>query len=235
MRKKTYIWNIFLIVGIIIVIIAGIALYGIQKDYEAGQEDYHKLAQKAYQSSETGNEIPIDFESLQAINPDIIGWIWFENAGINYPIVQGKDNEIYLEMTADKQENKCGSIFMDYRCSSDFSDDHTIIYGHNMKDMSMFGSLKRYKTDDAFYEQNQSFVIYVPGKAYEYEIFSFYDVNSTDSVYHLNPSELLYKDMSRASYRDIKLIKERNNGKILTLSTCSEKGKRFIVNAVQIK
>jgi len=87
----------------------------------------------------------LKFDELQKKNKDIIAWIYCENTPINYPVLRCEDNSYYLNHLPDGQYNKNGSLFVDYRCSSNFSDFNTIIYGHNMKTEKMFGSLTNYK------------------------------------------------------------------------------------------
>ena len=96
-------------------------------------------------------ENPIDFDSLQEINPDVIGWLEMEAVDtINYPIVQGEDNDYYLHRTFQRTDNFAGSIFMDYMNKSNFGQRNTIVYGHNMKNGSMFGSLKNYRDQEVY-------------------------------------------------------------------------------------
>ena len=105
----------------------------------------------------------VDFDELLAVNPDTIGWIRFspEPAIINYPIVQGEDNEEYLHKTFSANENTLGAIFLNAGNSPDFSDRNSIVYGHRMKDGSMFRHLQDYE-DQSFWESNPYFYIYTP-------------------------------------------------------------------------
>lgn len=101
----------------------------------------------------------VNFLSLEAINPDVVGWIAAEGTEIDYPVVRGKDNDFYLRHLFMGEQNKLGSIFMDYRNHSDFSNKNTIIYGHNMKDGSMFSSLIKYK-DQHYYDKFPTMQLY---------------------------------------------------------------------------
>ena len=113
----------------------------------------------------------VDFEKLRKVNPDVVGWIRIEKLGISYPIVQGEDNEYYLAHTFYKKENKCGSIFMEAENQGDFSDQNTFVYGHNMKDKSMFARLNEFREEDTFHE-NPEFYIYTPAGVRKYKIYS---------------------------------------------------------------
>ena len=137
--------------------IAAVKLIDIGKEYYDGQKEYEEL--KAYikevpvcqpekmtgdePEKETGKEI--DFEGLRKINEDLVAWIQIPGIGVDYPVVQGEDNEYYLYHTFQKENNKAGSIFLDYRNHDDFTDRRVILYGHNMKDGSMFSNLKQYQ------------------------------------------------------------------------------------------
>jgi len=110
---------------------------------------------------ETGKEI--DFEGLRKINEDLVAWIQIPGIGLDYPVVQGEDNEYYLYHTFQKENNKAGSIFLDYRNHDDFTDRRVILYGHNMKDGSMFSNLKQYQ-DSVFRKNSDSAYLYLPEK-----------------------------------------------------------------------
>lgn len=100
-------------------------------------------------------DVKVEFDKLKAENPDVIGWIRFDNQdelGINYPILYSGDNEKYLRTDLYGNSHIAGCIFLEGLNKSDFSDYYNIIYGHNMNDGSMFGSLKKYK-DDGFWKR----------------------------------------------------------------------------------
>ena len=109
--------------------------------------------------------LQVDFAALQAINPDIVGWIYIEALDISYPVVQGEDNDFYLHRTFEKKDNFAGSIFVEYRNSGDFTDPNTIIYGHNMKNQSMFGKLKLLKEWEE-YKDSMYFWVMTPDYSY---------------------------------------------------------------------
>ena len=98
----------------------------------------------------------VQFDELLKTNGDVIAWIYGANTHINYPVVQGSDNDYYLRHLLDGTWNDNGSIFMDCANSADFSDQNSLIYGHNMHDGSMFGQLVRYRDED-FYKAHPTF------------------------------------------------------------------------------
>jgi len=205
--------------------------------------DKNETRQKAKKQAENSGEFDyrkfkIDFDNLKKVNEDIIGWIRFDKNGINYPVLQGRDNEEYLRILPDKTKNASGSIFMDYLCSSDFSDSHTIIYGHNMKNLSMFGRLKQYRTVEGYYEKNRYFTIYTPEQTCRYEIFAWYEAGVEDSVYQIGfTDEDAFGEfvalMLERRYQDTDVTADEKD-KIVTLSTCSAAGKRFVVHGKMI-
>ena len=254
--KKRY---VSILLGILCIGIAVFLLWHMQSEYKESDRFYQKLedralkkdagsqhskqneqiVQKAEDSEKQASaadaaSLEIDFDALKQVNGDIIGWILFDNNGISYPILQGKDNEKYLYRLADGTKSKAGSIFMDAACSPDFSDAHTIIYGHNMKNLSMFGKLKWYRTKRGYYENNRYFTIYTPDRVLRYEIFSWYEANADDMVYQVGfqPDGFFLtfiEKMVKRSSRNTGVTVDEND-KIVTLSTCSANGKRFVVH-----
>ncbi len=121
------------------------------------------------------------FNKLLEINPDIVGWIEVEETNINYPILQADNNDYYLNRNYLKEESRAGSIFLDYRNDVEESNKNSVIYGHRMKDGSMFGQLKKYLNEDFFY--NHSTILYdTLYESYELEVFSAYKT-TTDFYY----------------------------------------------------
>ncbi|MBQ6376665.1 MAG: class B sortase [Lachnospiraceae bacterium] len=178
--------------------------------------------------------ISVDWKELGEINPDIVGWLYVDALpGINYPICQSSDNDFYLHRTFRQQYLFAGSIFEDCHNRSDFTDPNTIVYGHNMRNGSMFGSLKQLK-DPAKYEAAPYFWILTPKGNYRYHIFSIFTTDVSSDVYVLydqNGSEFLAweKRIAAASEAafDIPLSK---NDKTVILSTCtSDSSKRNVV------
>lgn len=115
----------------------------------------------------------VDFAALRAFNLYIIAWIYIKETSINYPVVQGVDNSYYLKHMADGSYNDSGAIFVDFRSESDFSDSLTIIYGHNMKNGTMFSGLAKYKKQK-FYDEHPVALILPPEKNYQLEFFAGY-------------------------------------------------------------
>lgn len=187
----------------------------------------------------TEEQIMQAIRTLKEQNEDVIGWISFDNLDISYPIMQGVDNNEYLRHTFSKKYNKAGSIFMEAENTSDFEDCHTIIYGHNMKNLSMFGQLKYYK-DDGFYDEHQYFTIYTEENVYRYQIFAYYDISATGDVYAIGFAHdavfgEFVNNMVTRSYYDTG-VEVAESDKVITLSTCStSEENRFVVNAKRVE
>ena len=173
-------------------------------------------------------EIPpleIDFDELQAINPDIIGWLYVEAIpSISYPILQGEDNDYYLHRTFRREALFPGSIFAECLNSPDFTDPHTIVYGHNMRNGSMFGMLKTMRTQEV-YDQSPYFWIFTPGASMRYKIFSAFETSATGDVYVLysrTGSEFLEWEKRWQEASQVKNeVPLKEHDRVVTLSTCT--------------
>ena len=253
-RKKTdIITTAIFLVGIGLVIFAGIRLYGIFSDYHKSNKIYNNLEdefvtvlpQEETDSTENSEEeeLPwyqyakVDLEGVQQTNPDAVGWILFENEKISYPVLYSGDNDTYLRTAIDKSYATAGSIFMEGANNPDFEDCHTIIYGHNMKNLSMFGRLKYYK-DEGYYEDHMYFQIFTNDAIYRYQIFAYSDVPEDSTIYRVPfaPGEeytQFINDLYRHSYVDSG-VTVTDSDKIITLSTCAATGYRFVVHAVRV-
>ena len=170
--------------------------------------------------------ITVDWDELKAINRDIVGWICVDALPtINYPVCRGEDNEFYLHHTFRKEYLFAGSIFMDSMNSGDFSDPNTVVYGHNMKNGSMFNTLKELNSQEK-YDESPYFWILTPKGDYRYHIFSVTTAGTTSQAYLLyrfNGEELLgwARDMKNRSNvkNDVSL---KASDKIVSLSTCTQ-------------
>ena len=111
----------------------------------------------------------MDFEGLLAVNDDIIGWIYIENTDISYPVLCGRDNQQYLFQSYEKKYLTAGSIYIDYRCSRDFTDSRTVIYGHNMHNGSMFGKLDKFTKESYMKEHPYVYILLPSGETLKYE------------------------------------------------------------------
>ena len=238
--------NIILVIAIVVFVVSAYKLYGIFSEYNKGDKEYQKIQDlviNTEKKDDTKEEaFSVDFEKLLEMNSDVVGWIRFdEPSEINYPVVQGRDNEEYLKRTFEANTNKLGTLFVDVNNPGDFSGRNTFIYGHNMKNGSMFAQLLKYK-DDSFYKEHPYFYIYTPdGKVRTYEIFSAGVVKDTSDSYIMDYAD----DAAFQTYIDY--IKQQSAyptsaevttaSKIVSLSTCTNvrDDERFLVHGVMIK
>ncbi len=163
-------------------------------------------------------EFKIDWNKLESINRDIIGWIKIENTNINYPILKDSGNLKYLKQSYDGKYNKNGSIFTINK--DPFNENITTIYGHNMKSGIMFSELSKYMNKD-FFDEHASFIIYTKKQNYKATVFSCYSVDINVEENNLKTLDFkqeieYYKTKSKYQVNNI-----GNTQKIIKLSTCS--------------
>lgn len=175
----------------------------------------------------------VSFSVLKQENEDIVGWLYLEDSPINYPVVQSNDNDYYLRRLVNGEYNIAGSLFMDYRNDSNLEDNNTIIYGHNMKNNTMFGSLQEYKSQD-YYDNHKVMYYFTPRKNYIIELFTGYTISVESDIYDLSviDSSKLEKLISKSDFESNTKVTEED--KIITLSTCAYEydGARYIVMGV---
>ena len=162
-------------------------------------------------------QIQVDFEKLLAKYPDVVGYIYGANTGINYPVVKGIDNDYYLNHDYDGKTNNNGAIFLEQCCNSSFSNGNCIIYGHHMKSGLMFAALEKYKSQ-SFYDAHPCFYLYTPMQNYRLDIFAGSVVEGDSDIYALSPSAETIAAVAAKSTFNAKIGVPA--GKIVTLSTC---------------
>lgn len=175
---------------------------------------------------------PIDFTQLLSVNSDIVGWLRIRALDISYPVVQGKDNDYYLHRTFEKTDNFAGCLFVNSYNMGDFTDQNTIIYGHNMKNGSMFGKLKNFNDPEVF-KKSRYFWIFTPDFIYQYRIFSASVVDKTGLTYQISFTDDEFDQFISQAYsnsvvdnQDVTVTKE---DRIVTLSTCTgDDSTRFV-------
>ncbi|MDE6282252.1 MAG: class B sortase [Oscillospiraceae bacterium] len=180
----------------------------------------------------------IDLAALQAVNPDVVGWIYIPDTQLSYPLLYGTDNLFYLTHTWDRAYNSGGSIFVDYRCSPGLDTFHTIIYGHRMNNDSMFGTLKYYRNQD-FWREHPTIYLVDSSGVHLYDIFAAWEAGVTSIVYEMNlntpqrQQEFLDTCLS-ASCLDTGITPDTGD-RFLTLSTCTGSGghaTRWVIHSV---
>ena len=152
-----------------------------------------------------------------------IAWLYCPDTEINYPVVQSKDNEYYLRRLLDGTWNIAGTLFMDYRNAADCSDLHTIIYGHNMKNNTMFGSLPKYSKQE-YYEEHSVLYLLTPKQNYKVKLIAGYVTPSDSKVYEFEKTKeersgLLKTALDNSLFTSGTTVSDED--RLLTLSTCS--------------
>ena len=174
--------------------------------------------------------------ALREVNPDVLGWIRIPDTKVDYPLLQGEDNDFYLQHTWDKTPNSVGSIFMEHLNSPDLMDYNTIIYGHNMNNGSMFSALQDFALQSHWQTHPYVYIVTDAG-VYRYEIFAFSQASVESLTYGLNPA----LDHTKENFLDLSLensridtgIRPAITDRILTLSTCSgmDYSSRYVLQA----
>lgn len=230
MKKEYFLLGILSV----ILLVAGVWIYQIISEYQKAEQEYEKLqeyvkvekntrdsentkpnvAEDDKEGEKQEETVTVDFASLQAINPDIVAWLRIPGV-LEYPVVRGEDNSYYLNHTVQKTYNIAGSIFLDYRNERDFSDSKNIIYGHNMKDGSMFHVLRNYQDID-FFQGHTNMEVYLPdGRSLNYQITACEQVPADSEIYQIEKGN----------------AEEKEENEII-LSTCSARTSiRIIVKA----
>ena len=237
--KKKIIGTILTLLCTSVVAFSGWQVYKIMSEYQSGEKVYLELEEYVSpqteekntdhqtESSESENKtiLPVvEFEKLKSINNDFVAWIYCEGTAINYPVVHYKDNTYYLKHMFDGSYNSAGCIFLDCRNSSDFTDENNIIYGHHMKNNSMFSSITKYK-QQAYYDEHPELLLMTPEQNFKIELFSGYVANVEDEAWQL----IFDSEEDRAVWIERTIEKSTFNSpvipaatdKIITLSTCS--------------
>ncbi|MDE7224248.1 MAG: class B sortase [Acetatifactor sp.] len=244
LKKLQYAAGILILLGV--VVFSGYKLVMSVISDRRAEEEHQRLleaavaAETAYSSAsasvemdENGVEIEIlppqyppltiDMDMLKEMNGDFKGWFYFPAVEVSYPVVQGEDNDYYLKHSFEDEKSNSGSIFMDCGASPDWSDRNTFVFGHNMRNGSMFGTFKELVDDPSLLDVNPCFYIYTKDKVYTYEIFSYYMTKSDSNRYMVFTSDENYDQytswaVENSNYAFDVDLSERPD--IVSLSTC---------------
>ena len=240
-KRSNLFLNLLLFICLAIFIYSSYELYSIYREYQQMDESYESLLEDTVVMPEVQEEqlvLPeVDLMALKKINPEIIAYVHIPNTKISYPITQAKDNDKYLNTDASLKKSRAGSIFVDAHNKGDFSDRNTVLYGHNMKNGSMFKDIQNYCRDTSYVSDHPDVYLYTEKGVFRYHIFCVDTIEATSDAYRINfksdddYARYLQKRMSasNAIIEDLPYNLER----IITLSTCtnaSETG-RYIIQA----
>ena len=183
----------------------------------------------------------VDFEGLREKNPDVVAWIQIPALeGLNYPVVIGEDNAYYVNHNWENQESEEGAIFLDFRNQPDFSQPHNILYGHCMKDGTMFQPLGQWEKESFLRDSDRSVLLFLPEEVRVYEIIGSERVNALDSrVYKTDyTAGDTWADAIGETVKHLWYSTDTaydGNSEILTLSTCMGGDQRLTVHAICVE
>lgn len=227
--KKEVLRKIVFYISLCVFLVAGFKLFTIVRDYMINASYYNDLRQYAPKLVQEGGQDTYkfsdgDFDTLYQMNSDFKAWIIVPGTGVNYPVMQGEDNNYYLEKSLNKTKLGGGSIFFASDIPNPLDAQNTVIHGHHMKNDSMFGSLRKYKKED-FLKENKYFYVVAKDKTYKYEIFSVYvaKVSTDPYTYRFSDDDQFIKylnDMNNKSMFEVKISEFNKDDKMVTLSTC---------------
>ena len=246
-------WQLGLKILLAVVLAAGLIYVAVrQLEYYKGAQEYADAEQVAalpepemdvepepgvYQDPYLSMFESMDLDALREINDEIIGWISIPDTQVSYPILQAEDNDYYLKRTWKKAYNSVGSIFLECQNAPDFSDFNTIIYGHNMRNGSMFGELRYYKNLD-YWKEHPSIYIVDDNGVHRYDIFAAHEVGVRTITYGLEITKQETKEefinfALSGSVIDTGVVPTAED-QIVTLSTCTGNGysTRWVVQGV---
>ncbi len=259
MKKRFLIKVLFLFCAVLFLLSAG-TLISYWRAYREGKEEYEALVRDTVcvrqdifkegaqrtdtepggqESSDSNGLFPpalsIDFDALSEVNDDVVAWIDFPGQEISYPVVQGDDNDYYLNHTFGNTRNIAGSIFQDARNKGMMTDENTIIYGHNMKNGTMFGLLKKYR-EKTYLDRFPYFDIYTPDGVYRCRIFAAGNVAAREEYYPAafsdeNERRQYLERMKSFSWYEIPAVEHAEKAPLVLLSTCTgaDHNNRFVL------
>lgn len=250
MKEKRFNWRIIALVALILVIgISGYNALSIWIDQRRSDDEYtdlRKLSLAVDQKADgidsaaagrgaimvasaapppltlTAPEKQVDFDALRGINGHTVAWVYSEGTPIDYPVVLGEDNAFYLNHTFSGRSGSAGAIFMDMGNQGDFSDANTAIYGHHMRNGSMFASLDKYRKQ-SYYDEHPVIYLYTPGGNYAIELFSAYVRDASLLPHDFGSPEdfLAYVDQIKALSDFRSVVSIGADDRIVTLVTCN--------------
>ena len=236
--------RVIFFIALIISLIYVIQWYIDSKENEELEKIVHEAVIKEddenTDNEEETKEYKIDFEKLKNINNDVVAWLKVNGTKVEYPVVKAKDNSYYMNKNLEKKYNGGGWIFADYKNKLDSTDKNIVIYGHNMTDDSMFGSLDVILKEE-WYNNAENYIIdfVTEQEFHKYEVFSVYQIKSED--YYIKTefkgddfSEFIATLVNRSIKNFEVAVSEQDS--ILTLSTCADNDSyRIVLHAKKIK
>lgn len=225
MKRKIY--NVLLLICVAVIGYASYQIFISRQEYKQAEKEYQNVQKEAKSRRK------IKFDALRKTNPDVVAWMEIPGTKISYPVVKGKDNNEYLHKTFSGKKNRSGCIFLDVKCKQDFTSDNNIVYGHHMRDGSMFARLVKFR-QMSFVKRHHTIILYLPRETRKLRVVS---------AYAMQPEKIpitFSDEKEKNNY--IQKIKKRSDikqgnikGNIYTFVTCSyeTKDNRTYVHAIE--
>lgn len=220
--------NVITVCLIGIILVSGYKIGKTMWEYQVAKSAYTNISEKTAKVDPKQFTGVVDWKALKKVNPDVQGWLYKKGTVINYPVVQGTDNDTYLHTRFDKQWSGGGTLFVDCRMEKDFKGFNSIIYGHHMKDGSMFRSIRGYTKEDGYYDKHKTLELATPHGNYHLVVFSAFITKATDE----DTYKMTYDDAEKQAYIDRAWERSElpvtedsvdvtKNDRLVTLSTCA--------------
>ena len=237
-NTKNYVHILILLILFTIMIVSLIKIINWLIDNNKSKQNLNKVSYAITVDEKTG-KYEVDFNALKAVNEDIVAWLKIEGLEISFPVVKTTNNSYYLDHSIDKTYNTAGWIFMDYKNKLDGTDKNIVIYGHNRRNGSMFGKLKKILEEEWYTnKENTNLQLITEDENVKYEVFSVYTVEDEDLY--------ITTEFTSSSYQNfLNIIKSRSiynfgidvttDDQIITLSTCADNMKyRIVLHAKKV-
>ena len=227
-----WIRRILMIILLVVFLVSGGSIAYTLMQYHISAELYSTLADSFTATAAAVPEdselicapIVVDFDALCADNPDVVGWIYCEDTVINYPVMQGDDNDLYLHHSYDGAYSTSGSIFVDASNRPGFVDANNILYGHHMKNGSMFASLD-YWADQSYYEEHPVMWLLTPDGDYRIDLVAGYTTSAYSDVYtiYTGPGQAFTEYLATAVAQSdfTSNVQADENANYVVMSTCA--------------
>lgn len=220
--------NVITVCLIGIILVSGYKIGKTMWEYQVAKSAYTNISEKTAKVDPKQFTGVVDWKALKKVNPDVQGWLYQKDTVINYPVVQGTDNDTYLHTRFDKQWSGGGTLFVDCRMEKDFKGFNSIIYGHHMKDGSMFRSIRGYTKEDGYYDKHKTLELATPHGNYHLVVFSAFITKATDEGTY----KMTYDEAEKQAYIDrawerseLPITRDSvdvtKNDRLVTLSTCA--------------
>lgn len=220
--------NVITVCLVGIILVSGYKIGKTMWDYQVAKSAYTNISEKTAKVDPKQFTGVVDWKALKKVNPDVQGWLYQKGTVINYPVVQGTDNDTYLHTRFDKQWSGGGTLFVDYRMEKGFKGFNSIIYGHHMKDGSMFRSIRGYTKEDGYYDKHKTLELATPHGNYHLVVFSAFITKATDE----NTYKMTYDEAEKQAYIDraweqseLPITRDSvdvtTDDRLVTLSTCA--------------